>query len=105
MTAGGSGDVATITQMAFVAGDRPVRPRTADEVMRWIVRLTGWLHPSVRRFVVRSQFPLVVRDRTSLPEPDIAVVEPGDDLIAHPDSALLVIEVLPPDLAEPFRGL
>lgn len=123
--ASGSGDVATIPQMALVVGDRPVRPLTADEAMRMveagilgadervellhgvltevspqspehveiIQRLARWLGAAVPRLVVRLQFPLIVPDRTSLPEPDIAVVEPGDYLRAHPDGALLVIEV------------
>jgi Uma2 family endonuclease len=69
--ASGSGDVATITPMAFTLGDRPVR--IAD--------------------------PLVVPDRTSLPEPDIAVVEPGDFLHEHPEGALLVVEVALSSLA------
>ena len=34
--AGGPGDVATITPMAFTLGDRPVRPLTADEVLRMV---------------------------------------------------------------------
>jgi Uma2 family endonuclease len=111
--------------MAFTLGDRPVRPLTADEVLRMVeagilsprervellhgvltsmspqdpehaaicMRLTRWLDAAIPRFVVRGQFPLTVPDRTSLPEPDIAVVEPGDYLHAHPEGALLVIEV------------
>jgi Uma2 family endonuclease len=111
--------------MALTLGDRPIRPLTADEVLRMveagilrpdrrvellhgvltevtaqspqhaemIVRLTRWLDAAIPRFVVRGQFPLIVPDRTSLPEPDIAVVEPGDYLHAHPEGALLVIEV------------
>jgi Uma2 family endonuclease len=111
--------------MAFVVGDRPVRPLTADEVLRMVqvgilsedtrvellhgvltqvspmspqhaeicMRLTRWLDAAVPRFVVRGRFPLLVPDRTSLPEPDIAVVEPGDYLHVHPDGALLVVEV------------
>lgn len=42
---------------------------------------------------VRVQVPLAVPDPTSLPEPDIAVVERDDTTIAHPVTALLVIEV------------
>src|SRR3954465_6434266 len=98
--------MATIAAMAFVLGDRPVRPLTADDVTRMVdagilledervellhgllwtkamkspehVRLATLL---LRRLVegtraeVRAEAPLIVPDRTSLPEPDIAVVE------------------------------
>jgi Uma2 family endonuclease len=128
---GGPGDAATITPMAFTLGDRPIRPLTADEVLRMveagilgadrrvellhgvltevspqkpqhveaIVRLTRWLDAAIPRFLVRAQFPLTVPDRTSLPEPDVAVVEPGDYRDAHPEGALLVIEVALSSLA------
>jgi Uma2 family endonuclease len=111
--------------MAFSLGDRPVRPLTADEVLRMAdagilgedrrvelllgvltevspkspqhvaikTRIARWLDAAARRYAVRIEDPLVVPDRTSLPEPDIAVVEPGDYLEAHPDGALLVVEV------------
>ena len=117
--------VATITPMAFTLGDRPVRPLTADEVLRMVeagilgedrrvellhgvltqvspkspqhvaikARIARWLDAAVPRYAVRIEDPLVVPDRTSLPEPDIAVVDPGDYLEAHPDGALLVVEV------------
>jgi Uma2 family endonuclease len=123
--AGGPGDAATITPMAFTLGDRPVRPLTADEVLRMVeagilggdrrvellrgvltevspkspqhaaikARIARWLDAAVPRYAVRIGDPLVVPDPTSLPEPDIAVVEPGDNLQAHPAAALLVIEV------------
>jgi Uma2 family endonuclease len=123
--AGEPGDAATITPMAFTLGDRPVRPLTADEVLRMVeagilaedrrvelllgvltelspispqhagikARIVRWLDAAVPRYTVRTEDPLVVPDRTSLPQPDIAVVEPGDYLLAHPDGALLVIEV------------
>jgi len=60
-----------------------------------VTKLLRWLDPTgnAARFVVRAQHPLVVADETSLPEPDIAVVEPGDYARRHPSSALLVIEV------------
>lgn len=58
------------------------------------MRLHRWLAPAVvgGRCDLRLESPLVVPDRTSLPEPDIAVIE-RDDAIAHPRTALLVIEV------------
>jgi Uma2 family endonuclease len=128
---GGPGDAATITPMAFTLGDRPIRPLTADDVLRMveagilgadrrvellhgvltevspqtprhvevIVRMTHWLGAASPRFAVRAQFPLMVPDRTSLPEPDVAVVEPGDYSHAHPEGALLVIEVASSSLA------
>jgi Uma2 family endonuclease len=58
-------------------------------------RLLRWLAPLVVAGAhdVRMQMPLVVPDRTSLPEPDVAVVERDDSSLAHPTTALLVIEV------------
>jgi Uma2 family endonuclease len=44
------------------------------------------------RALVRSHSPLVVAD-DSEPEPDVAVVEPGDYSCEHPSAALLVVEV------------
>jgi Uma2 family endonuclease len=110
--------------MAFVLGDRPVRPLTADEVMRMVEagilgekepvellhgvlwrkavkspqhsalkgRLVRWLGASPER-EVRTEEPLVLPDRTSLPEPDIAVVPAEDYLHVHPSRVELVIEV------------
>lgn len=42
---------------------------------------------------VRVEASLVVPDRTSLPEPDLVVVESGGDPYRHPTTALLVVEV------------
>ena len=42
---------------------------------------------------IRVQVPLAVPDPTSLPEPDVAVVERDDTTIAYPVTALLIIEV------------
>jgi Uma2 family endonuclease len=115
----------TIAPMAFTLGDRPVRPLTADEVLRMVetgilgedrtvellhgvltevspkspehagikARIVRWLDAALPRYAIRTEDPLVVPDRTSLPEPDVAVVAPGDYLHAHPEGALLVIEV------------
>src|SRR5262249_1784287 len=44
------------------------------------------------RFVVRMQLPLALSDDTE-PEPDVAVVAPGDYDAEHPSTALLVTEV------------
>lgn len=57
--------------------------------------LIQWLAESARRggYVVRVEAPLLVPDRTSLPEPDICVVQAARDRRRHPDAALLVIEV------------
>ena len=59
------------------------------------MRLISWLWPGVleSRHLVRVEGPIIVPDRTSLPEPDIAVVEPRDYTACHPATALLVIEV------------
>jgi len=57
--------------------------------------LTQWLAENARRggYAVRVEAPLLVPDRTSLPEPDLAVVQAERDRSRHPDAALLVIEV------------
>ncbi|HEX8120604.1 MAG TPA: Uma2 family endonuclease [Solirubrobacteraceae bacterium] len=59
------------------------------------LRLGRWLAPlsADARYDVRVQLPLVVPDPTSLPEPDLAVVERGGEVERHPATALLVIEV------------
>lgn len=44
------------------------------------------------RWRVRDEKPLAISD-ISEPEPDIALVEPGDYSAAHPTSALLVVEI------------
>jgi Uma2 family endonuclease len=60
-----------------------------------VTRLVRWLDPvrNAERFEVRSEQPLLVPDTTSLPEPDIAVLVPGDYATRHPAGALLVVEV------------
>lgn len=59
------------------------------------MRLNAWLAPDAADggYAVRVEAPLTVPDRTSLPEPDVAVVPAGDYLTAHPAGALLVVEV------------
>lgn len=59
-----------------------------------IARLVRWLVASDPdgRYDVRTEHPLLVADRRSLPEPDIAVVERGA-AAGHPTTALLVVEV------------
>ena len=96
--------------MAFVLGDRPVRPLTADEVLGMVEagilspkervellhgvlteksvktpgheeikrRLVRWLNPANDDHWVRVEGAFIVPDRTSLPEPDLAAVPPGD---------------------------
>ena len=60
-----------------------------------IVRLTRRLAPLVvaGRHDVRVQLPQRVPDPTSLPQPDIAVVERDHRPTDHPRTALLVVEV------------
>lgn len=60
-----------------------------------IALLTRWLAPLLVAGAhdVRIGGPLIVPDRTSLPEPDVLVVERDDTTIAHPSTALLAIEV------------
>lgn len=58
-------------------------------------RLLEWLAPGVvaKQHAVRVEAPIAVADRTSLPEPDVAVVPRGGPADRHPESALLVVEV------------
>lgn len=60
-----------------------------------VQRLTAWLAPVMvaATYDVRVQLPLAVPDVTSLPEPDIAVVERMSGCVDHPATALLVVEV------------
>ena len=66
---------------------------TAHENVK--VRLGRWLGAgqSAGLFDVRVEGPIHVPDRTSLPEPDFAVVPWSDEWSPHPASALLVVEV------------
>ncbi|MDQ3739833.1 MAG: Uma2 family endonuclease [Actinomycetota bacterium] len=107
--------------------ERPIRPLTADEVLRMVdlgvlddaeslellggvlrrmspkspahetakMRLQAWLGPGAvaGRYLVAVERPLIVPERTSMPEPDISVLEPRDYTAHHPTTALLVIEV------------
>jgi Uma2 family endonuclease len=67
----------------------PQGPLHADVVQRVAEMLIRALSTDVR---VRVQSPLAVSD-DSEPEPDIAVVPAGDYRAAHPQKALLVVEV------------
>lgn len=65
-----------------------------------IQELTALLVPAVAgRGRVRVQLPFAGSD-VSEPEPDIAVVPPGDYSAEHPDRALLVVEVADSSLAD-----
>lgn len=109
--------------MAFVLGDSRIHPLTVDEVRQMLEAgilpednrlellhgiLTEKAVPSPEhRFLKRRIFRwldrqghevfmedgIVVPGRMSLPEPDIAVVPPGEYLHEHPTSAFLVVEV------------
>lgn len=58
-----------------------------------IQKLTQLLMMALQqRFAVRIQLPLALSDDTE-PEPDVAIVPPGDYDVEHPTTALLVIEV------------
>jgi Uma2 family endonuclease len=67
----------------------PQGPPHAGTIQRLTTRLVLAL---AGRAEVRVQLPLAVSEH-SLPEPDIAVVAPGDYIQAHPTTAFLVIEV------------
>jgi Uma2 family endonuclease len=72
--------------------EKPVKSPAHEAIKS---RVLEWLQPGWGRleYLVRTAGPLTVRDRLSLPEPDIAVVEPRDYLAHHPDRAHLVVEV------------
>ena len=67
----------------------PQGPLHADVVRRLAARLIRQLPEQVH---TRAHSPLALSD-DSEPEPDIAVVLPGDYSQAHPQTALLIIEV------------
>lgn len=109
--------------MAVVLGDRSIHPFTVEDVLRMLdvgilpednrlELLHGALtekvvksttHEAVKRRLwkwlgqaaleVMSESPVVVPGRLSAPEPDVAVVEPGEYLNEFPTAAFLVIEV------------
>lgn len=60
-----------------------------------MVRLMRWLAPGIRdgRFDARVASPFALPDPTSLPEPDVAIVERADGPPAYPRTALLVVEI------------
>ena len=62
---------------------------------RVLKAIDDWLLPLrvADRHWVRIEQPLAVPDRTSLPEPDLAVVLPAEDETVHPRTALLVVEI------------
>lgn len=74
---------------AFVA--KPVKTPEHVEVKG---RVGEWLWELGPRRL-RLQDPLVGADGISMPEPDLAIVEPGDPS-AHPVAALLVVEISKP---------
>ena len=65
-------------------------------------RLLRWLAPVADRYRLWLDAPLVVPDETYLPEPDVAVLAPSD-VIAHPTTALLAVEVSIASLATDLR--
>jgi Uma2 family endonuclease len=73
--------------LTAVSSKTPDHEQVKLRLGRWLAR--GFAEG---RYDVRTEAPVAVPDRTSLPEPDIAVVE-RDDEVAHPATALLVIEV------------
>ncbi len=97
-------EVMRMVELGILAEDEPVEllhgaltevasKTPAHEALK--MRLQTWLYAGAAHggYWVRVEAPIVVPDRTSLPEPDIAVVEPGDYTTRHPAGALLVVEV------------
>jgi Uma2 family endonuclease len=67
------------------------KPVSAPVHVEIKARLRDWLAGFPSR-VLRLEDPLVAPDGISMPQPDIAVVEPGDPS-SHPTTARLVIEI------------
>lgn len=97
-------EVMRMVETGILSADEPVEllhgaltavgPKTpAHEEVK--MRIHTWLYPGVPegRYLVRVETPLAVPDRTSLPEPDVAVLELGDYATRHPSDALLLVEV------------
>jgi Uma2 family endonuclease len=64
-----------------------------------LTKLSGLLIPALQgRATVRTQLPFIAVDESE-PEPDVAVLPPGDYLEAHPSCAFLLIEVADSSLA------
>jgi putative restriction endonuclease len=71
-----------------------VSPKSpAHEAVKTRLQTWLWRGAAEGTYLVRVEAPLVVPDRTSLPEPDLAVVAVGEYTTRHPTAALLVIEV------------
>lgn len=103
-------EVLRMVELGVLSEDEPVEllhgvltevsPKSpAHEAVK--LRLNGWLVPggAAGGYEVRVEAPIVVPDRTSLPEPDIAVVAAPGDPLRHPTTALLVVEVAVSSLA------
>ncbi len=70
-----------------VSGSKPPHAVVIQRLNRWLAPLmVAGTHD------VRVQLVMVVPDRTSLPVPDVVVIE-RSDVVAHPTTAPLVIEV------------
>jgi Uma2 family endonuclease len=68
------------------------KPVSSPEHVGVKVRLRRWLSEFDPE-VLRLEDPLVAADGISMPQPDVAIVEPGDYDAAHPRTAHLVIEI------------
>lgn len=103
-------EVLRMVELGVLSEDEPVEllhgvltevsPKSpAHEAVK--LRLIRWLAPGMAAgtYDVRVEAPIVVPDRTSLPEPDIAVVAAPGDPLRHPTTALLVVEVAVSSLA------
>jgi Uma2 family endonuclease len=103
-------EVLRMVELGVLSEDEPVEllhgvltevsPKSpAHEAVK--LRLSRWLAPGMAAgtYDVRVEAPIVVPDRTSLPEPDVAVVAAPGDPLRHPTTALLVIEVAVSSLA------
>jgi hypothetical protein len=76
-------------------GTRPAEPYDAALAGRGTARQYGLRDPfdPVAAIDAQAHLPFAVPDSTSLPEPDVVVVDHVAGRVAHPRTALLVIEV------------
>ncbi len=71
-------------------------------VIQWLTRrLVGGTDPAVCG--VRVQLPLRMPSTDSVPEPDIAIVDPNPNFDRHPETAALIIEVADSSAARDLR--
>jgi Uma2 family endonuclease len=97
-------DVTAMVEAGVITEDTPVEllegvlvdvsPKSPDH-SRALEAIDDWLLPlrNAGRHAVRIEQPVAVPDRTSLPEPNVAVVARVARRSSHPSTAFLVVEI------------